>query len=371
MEQKKEDLGYQLPGGQYDSGIQSVTRTLRIAFVLLIVLIVGMLIYFFSLGGYFVVKPQEAVVVFRFGKYQATYDKDWHWFMPYPINSFVRIRTNPQFLKVDFRPASGVGGQENAQLEPGRDGYLLTGDANIIHCNWSLSYRVIDPKKYYETLLTPVDPLQDDDVIAAPDGKAMGRRGPQTLLTNLFQQAVITVTANRNVDEILYTKQGDYREEVERVFSKAVAGCDVGLEVSRVTLDRIYPPLKTKAAFDEVAAATSTQSTLIDQAREYSVTQSGRAQSQKAEVLAAADTYRKQIVSEVKAETIYFQSIQREFLKSPDTVLMALYNQTLSDVLTEQDGKYIIGTAGKANKQIRIKLNPEPTRPAAKNAEGK
>ena len=48
--------------GQYESGLQSLVRCLRVVFFTLLVIIIGMLIYFFTLGGYVEVRPQEAVV---------------------------------------------------------------------------------------------------------------------------------------------------------------------------------------------------------------------------------------------------------------------------------------------------------------------
>ena len=74
-------------------------------------------------------------------------------------------------------------------------------------------------------------------------------------------------------------------------------------------------------------------------------------------------TYSKQVVAEVKAESQYFRSINEAYLASPKTVLMALYNQTLADVLEAQEGKYILGTVtGEDRKQVRLKINPEPPR---------
>ena len=73
------------------------------------------------------------------------------------------------------------------------------------------------------------------------------------------------------------------------------------------------------------------------------------------------------------AGDVYFLSILEAYRRSPDTVLMALYNQTLADVLENQDAKYILGTdaSGRA-KQVRIKINPEPRRaPAPDQAEVK
>ncbi len=353
--------------GQYDSGLQALVRSLRMAFFLLLILIIGMLIYFFTLGGYVEVKPQESVIVLRFGKFHKSYDIGWTWYFPYPVSQFIMVRTSPQFLQVNFTAddtAIDGGDQQGRALEPGRDAYLITGDANIIHASWNIVYQITDVKRYYESTQTPPKPT-DPDVLEQDKAGYAGRRGPQTMLTNYFRQAVIQVTSTRPVDDILYTKQSAYREDVQRVFAQLVENADIGVEVTGVTLDRASAPLKTKAAFDEVAAASNTMSTMINEAREYQVRVGNEVIANKVTVIAEAETYRKRVASEVKAESIYFKSIDAAYKASPQTVLMALYNQTLADVLEAQEGKYILGTETAAGrKQVRLKINPEPLRKA-------
>jgi regulator of protease activity HflC (stomatin/prohibitin superfamily) len=352
--------------GQYDAGLKSLVRSLQLAFAFLLVLIIGMVIYFFSFGGYFAVKPQEAVIVLRFGQYYQTYQSDWHWFMPYPVSEFIQVRVSPQFMDVGFTADTMVladGQEQGRPLEPGRDGYLITGDANIIHAAWNLSYTIIDPKRYYEKLLTPSNPLDPDQVEKDERGYA-GTRGAQTLIENTFRQAVQLVTSCQTVD-ILYNRQSEYREEVQREFTKLIDALDCGIAVSSVALKQISPPLKTKSAFDEVAAASNVQSALKTQAEEYQVKISNEAKAREAEIIAQAEIYRKQIVSEVKAESQYFTSINKAYQENPKTVLMALYNSTLADVLENQENKFILGTQTRGErKQIRLKINPEPPVPA-------
>ncbi len=350
--------------GQYESGLKSLVRSLQWAFAFLLVVIVAMLIYFFTAGGYFSVEPQQAVIVLKFGKYEKTYTTGGHWFLPYPVNRFVRVRVNQQQLDVNFTPAAALeGSSAEPSLEPGRDAYLLTGDANIIHTAWRISFQVTNPAKYYESLATPEDPMANDMTETDVNGFVYAR-GPQTMMRNLFRRAVIQVTSTQKAAEILNTRSGQYSEEVRRVFSELVAQADCGVSVDNVTLDRIFPPEKTKAAFDEVAAAGNTRSTLINQAREYQVQTANAALSRAAEIKTAAEIYRTTAVSEVKAESNYFQAINREYVKSPATVLMSLYTSALSEALGNQDGKYILGSStGIDHKQVRIKLNPAPKRP--------
>lgn len=371
---KKQDAGYHADHeGQYDSGLKSLVRSLQIAFFVLVIIIVGMLVYFFTFGGYFIVKPQEAVIVLRFGRYVDTYTEDWHWFFPHPVNSLIEIKTNPQFLTVDFKASSTAMNEEQAQmggpLDPGRDSYLLTGDANIIHASWILSYQVVNPRKYYEKCLCPENPKNDDEMLSGSDGVAIGTRGPQTLLRETLRNVIIRVTAGKPVDDVLYEKKQEYRDEVQAAFDKAIVALDIGIKINSVTLQQVYPPLRTKAAFGEVTAANQAKSTMIDTANEYRVKQENGVLAEKAEILAAANTYKKQIVAEVKAENIYFEKINTEYAASPDTVLMALYNYTLSDVLDKIQEKYIITKGGGKQQQIRLKINPEPLDNVNKKAE--
>ncbi|MBQ4107495.1 MAG: protease modulator HflK [Lentisphaeria bacterium] len=348
--------------GQYDSGLQSLVRSLRFAFFALLVLIIGMLVYFFSLGGYTEVRPQEAVIVLRFGKVHEVFPSGWHWFFPYPVSRFVTVRTSPQPLTVNFLPDERMGAADD-QLIPGRDRYLITGDANLIHTSWNFQYQITNPGKYYETWLTPADPTAPDE-LEPDDNGYPGRRGPRTQLENLFRQAVILVTAQTNVDDILYNRKTEYQDAVRRAFEQLVIPTDAGVEIINVSLTSAFAPAKTKAAFDEVAAANNAKETLVNEAEEYRVKTVSEAQAGEAALIAEARTYRQQITAEVKAEKTYFLSILEAYRRSPDTVLMALYNQTLADVLTAIDGKYILGTSSE-DKEIRIKLNPEPRQPRA------
>ncbi len=356
--------------GQYDSGLKSLVRSLRVAFLCLVVIIVGMVAYFLTFGGYLEVKPQQSVLVLRFGKFLQTYDRGWYWFPPYPVTSLVEVPTSPRTFKLAFMPAGDALSQQGGgqPLEPGRDSYLLTGDANIIHTSWSASYRISDPTAYYLTLATPPDPGAEDTLEQSVEGIS-GRTGPQSLLKNLLAQAVIQVTSRTRVDDILYGQNKTrYTGEVEQAFVKLLGEANCGVELNTLTLDYAAPPLKTKAAFDEVSAAGNTQSSLISQAKEYQVRTENEMLAQAADILAQAETYRKQVVSVVKAESIYFTSINEQYAKSPRTVLTALYNNVLAEVMSAQDGKYIMGTSTPAaQKQVRIKLNPEPPRPAVKS----
>ncbi len=362
--------------GQYDAGLKSLVRALRWAFYFLLVTIIGLMVYFLTAGGYFSVEPQQSVIVMRFGEIIGTdrpegpvYTSGGYWFFPYPVHRWVTIRTNQQSIQVDFLPADRPDGAPPQALVPGRDAYLLTGDANIIHASWRVNYQVINPISYYTLLATPEDPTADDTREIDQNG-FIGTRGPQTLLRNLFREAVIRTTATFKVDDMLYRGRANYSDAVLAEFRKLVAEANCGVEVNIITLDQLFPPLKTKPAFDEVSAASNTVDSMRSQAGQYAVQAQNEAIAESNRLIADATTYQTLVVSEVKSESTYFSSILTEYQKNP-AVLMTLYTNTLAEVLRDQQGKYILGTTGNGFKQVRIQLNPEPKRraPSAANAE--
>ncbi|MBR2344193.1 MAG: hypothetical protein IKA71_00205 [Lentisphaeria bacterium] len=354
--------------GRYDAGLKSLARSLQLAFLFLLLGIIGTLIYFFSGAGYFSVEPQQAVIVTRFGKIIGTYTSGGHWFLPYPVNQFIRVQTSQQLLDIDFA-ASTTGNPDGDALEPGRDNYLLTGDANIVHTSWTVAYRVANPEKYYISLLTPQFPVENgkitpDDVFTDADNM-QSTRGPVTYLRNRFRDAVIMVSSSSRIGSILYAGQAAFSEAVQSKFSALVSADDCGIVIENVALNRIYPPGKTKAAFDEVTAASNTRSTLRNEAAAYRVEVENEAKSSAAAIIADAETYKMRVIAKTEAEKTYFLRILEQYKRSPETVTMALYTDMLNDIAVELQGdKFLLGTRG-TGKQLWMKLNPELKKSAA------
>lgn len=358
--------------GRYEAGLKSLAGSLRTAFFVLLAGIIGTLIYFFSGAGYFSVEPQQAVIVMRFGKVVACHTSGGYWYLPYPVNKFIRVQTSQQLLDVNFMPANVASAEENGiTLEPGRDDFLLTGDANIVHSAWTIAYRVSNAQKYYEKLLTPENPVENGKVM--PDDEITdfagmkGSRGPQTFIKNLFRRAVIDVTAESKVDDILYARQSEYSEKVRNRFAQLLISLDCGVEIDSVTLNRIYPPLKTKGAFDAVTAAVNTRSQLYNEAEAYRVQVESDTNASVAEILAQANTYKTSLIARIKAQQYYFEEILKKCDSSDSSVIMALYTAMLSDVAGKLDGdKFVLGSNGRS-KQVRFKFNPEPRKAENKN----
>ena len=346
-----------------DSGLNFLTKTLKFTFALLLAAIILLLVYFITWGGFFSVEPQNAVIVLRFGKIVDCFYSGAHWHLPYPVNRFVKIETNQQFLTVDLDSAPTLNEKAPEKLTPGRDHYLITGDANIVHCSWNITYRITNPVKYYNTL--EVSPQIIGSTVSGNDTA-------KEFLRNLFISKLIEISSTSKVDDLLSSGQALYSEKVQNSFRQAVDDADCGIAVISVTLNRISPPEATKKAFEEVTAANNTVDTLKNEAQAYKVEVENDTLAKKAETIALAENYRREVVSMIRAESNYFESIAAEYRKNPETMLTALYNAAIGDAVSAVEGdRFVLGSTDGRHKQLRLKLNPDPSASGKQEKESK
>ncbi len=355
--------------GRYASGVQALFRSLRLAFAGLICVIVGMLVYFVCFDSAFQVQPHEEVIVMRFGRYVNSYSSGWQWFLPYPVTSYVKVPVMSKTLTVNFNPA-----QQNTQappnpeqpLIPGRDNYLLTADANIVHTSWALKYKITDAYLYYSTVLTPQNPMDSDELQRDAQGNPAGRRGPETLLSNLVRFAVIEVTAGMTAHQVLYSEQALYIDRVRMRVNELLGTMKFGVVVEDLLLQQSNVPLAVKPAFDMAQAAGAAQETLVSQAEDYRMNVENATQTQAENLKNNARNYRKQVVEMIAADVKYFQEILAAYEKNPEATLIPLYYDAVGTLVGQANERYLLGPG--TEKKVWLRLNPEPKQAEEQNS---
>jgi len=359
------------------AGVDAVLKMLRYTFVILSFGIIGLLVWYFSFGGAFTVEEQERVLVMNFGELSdKVYEPGWHWNWPYPICEIVRIPVNRKtiitnafwFFTDPTKPKSPDGAPAGGPLTPGRGGYLFTGDTNIIHVGWGMFYHVSDPMKYYKKCMGPTDPRDSDPIITHPDTlEKVGTRGPQTVLQALFENAIINATAKDTVDYAL--KSPLYRKTVEEAVKNAIEKEDIGIMVNEVWLNGRTPPMAAQNAFRAVFDAKNDSFSAQNKAQSYSIKMKNQAESESVRLIANAKAYRTRVVASIRADTIYFRAMLKEYRKNPHIVLVARYSEVLGEVLNLAEDKFIIRTNPNGKQEIRILLNREPIKKTGKMKE--
>lgn len=258
-----------------DAASQSLTHALRTSFRILALIIV-VLIGLFFVKNFKAVQPHQKALVLRFGKADRSRvkAKGSHYIWPYPIDEFILVTVTPRTLRCNtFWPkvteeqrketAEGKKDIPDEIVRDAADGYLLTGDLNILESQWTITYKVQDTDdaiiKYYNAF-----------------GSCDGQDGSQhrlheradLLVKVALESAIVRDTSRFEVFDAYVHKKPLLNERVRDTVRKTLADLDCGLEVVLVKWDEIRPPKSVKGAFDDVLSAQQAVGRLIEEAAE-------------------------------------------------------------------------------------------------------
>jgi len=239
-----------------DAAQQSLADALRVSFnVLKAVMVILVVIYIFS--GIFRVDEQNRAVRLRFGEPvgQSEYGPGWHFGLPFPLEEVIQVPKNTQKFRIDQafwydNPNNQTPEQLAFQpINPLKDGFLITGDTNIIHVQFELSYVVSDIALYIENVGT--------------------KEKTEELLQVAAQRGMLHAVAADTIDGII--NQGQYpTEDVKTKTQLVLDQLGTGIEIQQVLIDRekqSMPPA-VRNAYVEVTNAQADKATFIESARQ-------------------------------------------------------------------------------------------------------
>jgi regulator of protease activity HflC (stomatin/prohibitin superfamily) len=369
------------------AGLQSLMRMFHVLFLGLRVLIIVIFVWM-VFSGVFRVEDGKEALLFRFGRLQEMVldsargptavltSGHWYWAWPYPVDYVKKIpaqqalsvstdtvfwpRVNPNQIQTPD-PAT----MENLPLVPGQDGYVLTGDTNIMHAVWSLTYRVRDAKRYYLAF------YDDSEDPPGPDGKPLPPKGHAAVLRNLLANAALAEISTWSVEDMLRSSRVSpsdpevkelLTDNVRKRVEQKLAVLDMGIDAQLVNLVDIQPPTATLTAFRKVGDAATEQRQIVEAAGKYAAQVLPAAEGEAYRVLDEARAYRTRSVESVQAESAYFRTVLSEYRKNPHTMLVALYSDAIRDVLKRVETKYVIRAAESGRQELRLQLGPQPVK---------
>ena len=369
------------------AGLQALMRMFHVLFLGLRVLIIVIFVWM-VFSGVFRVEDGKEALLFRFGQLQEMVldsargptavltSGHWYWDWPYPVDYVKKIpaqqalsvstdtvfwpRVNPNQVQTPD-PAA----MENLPLVPGQDGYVLTGDTNIMHTVWSLTYRVRDAKRYYLAF------YDDSEDPPRADGKPPVLKGHAAILQNLLANAALEEISTWSVEDMQRSSRVSpsdpevkefLTDNVRKRIEQKLAELDMGIDAPLVNLVDIQPPTATLAAFRKVGDAATEQRQIVEAAGTYAAQVVPAAEGEAYRILDEARAYRTRNVESVQAESSYFRTVLSEYRKNPHTMLVALYSDAIRDVLKRVGTKYVIRAAEGGRQELRIQLGPQPTK---------
>jgi membrane protease subunit HflK len=248
----------------FDPAAQSLADALQVCFTGLKVLMV-ILVGYYMVSNVFNVRTNEMAVKLRFGKIiEANLTSGGPYFaLPYPIDRVIPVDISPKVLTLnksfwfefDEKRDAGKTTDELAEskmgpLNPEKDGSLITGDANIVHTQWSLTYFVQKPDDYIKNIGDDEELVKDIVRVAA-------------------EQAIVHNVAQLTADQLL--KGVTNAESIKKLLQDTLDQLQTGLKIQQVSITRMSVPLSTRPAFQAVLNAENEKAREIESAQELRV----------------------------------------------------------------------------------------------------
>ena len=274
--------------------------------IILIVLALG----WFSQAVY-QVEPNELGVELLFGKPKDQISEPGLQFIMWPIES-VEIVSISQVREAvgSFRTGRTTTGGRDQSL-------MLSGDQNIVDVDFTVLWRVADPKKFLFNV-----------------------RQPDDFVRRVAESAMREYIGRSRADAVRTEQRAALEDTVRSLIQSILETYNAGIAIVGVQLERADPPPDVADAFEEVQRAQQDQDKFKQEAQAYANKRLGEARGEAARIREEAKGYKESVVAQAQGEAARFNSVLAEYEKAKQVTRERLFLETMEKVL------------GRANKVI-------------------
>ena len=285
-------------------------------------------------------KQYEKAIVLRFGVQQGKVIEEpgslFAW--PYPIDQVIVVpagRTQ-SLSSSSFMYQKKRSAEINDFLKPGVDGYLLTADGNILHCESTLKYRVQDLEKYVFA-------------VKKTKGSSSLEQDVKFVLQRLLDNAVLKAVAKLTLNEALDKKE--LIADSKLILQRSIDKLALGVKAELLNLE-ISVPLQIDASRRDVKDALQDASRLQAAAEIYAKSSVNEAESEAARVRSQAEIWGTRMLSRSEADFKTFEKLLVRYRKNPQQVKSMLLRDAMVEILPYLDEVFIFDP--NKNRELRL-----------------
>lgn len=279
-------------------------RTGRIVLILiLLVLAAGLL-----LTSVYTVNDKQQAVVTTFGKVTSVADPGIHIKIPFGVQQATLVNVNElQKIEIGFR--TGNVNYDTTVVDS--ESKMISGDYNIVNCDFFVEYKISDPVKYlYQS------------------------ENPREILKSLSQSHIRNVISSYDVDSILTTGKGEIQAKIKEAIQNELAEYDLGLILTDIKLQDSEPPtLAVQEAFKEVETAKQDKDTAVNVARAYENSELPLAQAEADKLIQNAEFLKQDRINEATMQVAMFEAMYEQYQLNPGITKQRMFYEALEKVL--------------------------------------
>ena len=284
--------------------------------------VIGVVVLFaIIVSSVFVVDQRETAVVLRFGRFLRNADEGLHFKLPFGIDRNINVETE-QIKKLEFgyrTERAGVQTVFSAQDFPD-ESVMLTGDLNIVDVEWSIQYRIVNPRDYLFNVLDQEKTLRD-----------------------ISQSVINQLVGDRAILDVIGTERENIEFIGEERMNEIFSSYGLGISVTALKLQNIVPPKgAVQNAFEDVNKAIQDRSRFIEEGKEAFNQAIPRARGQALQIIQEAEGYREERINRAFGDTARFRDVHEEYQRNPEVTRSRLYFEMFEDVFVNADGTDLI-----------------------------
>ncbi|MBL8779397.1 MAG: FtsH protease activity modulator HflK [Alphaproteobacteria bacterium] len=288
---------------------------------MVIALVAGAFLLLWIATGFYQIQPAEQGIVLRFGQYVDTIGSGLHVRMPPPIETVLRANIGARNqINIGFRAGADGRSTQNPDLTP--DSMMLTGDANIMHVQFTVSWQITNAQDYF---------FQVEDVEAT--------------IRAVADSAMREAVGQSEVDVIMTTDRAKIQEQVRANMQSVLEGYRAGVTIIAVALQDTKPPAPVVDAFNDQQASDTDRQRAINEARTYAGSIIPKATGDASKIVQDAEAFKSQAVTLAQGEAKRFISVYEQYRASPQVTRERLYVETMQRILSRSNKILIDGKA--------------------------
>lgn len=413
-----------LDGGleQLDTANQSLANALRSSFrVLKVILVTVVILYLFS--GVGCLEQNQQALVLRFGRLQEdVLGPGLYSVFPRPIDELIvvpvnekrttRVLTQQMFLKQNedgtYQSFEEAAAPQGGGLDPTKHGTVMTGDRELIHAEWIVTYTIDDLKRFVSNILLATEQSEEDLIRVAVENSAIDVIGQQVAVDAVLNKIdyireQVKLRAQQTLDHIGPRNASDQGLPDEFLESGS------GIKIATI-VPKLYWPKATKSVFDSVTKASNERDKARAEARQdatnwlmgaagpayqdlisefdayLAAKTSGeestagekmaaiediiltRATGQAGERIRQAESFKKKALEDIKADYDEYISHLDAYKSNRDLLFARLWQDTQKEIMTNPNVSKRHLLAGQ--KEFQLWIGPDPEEQKEREVEG-
>ena len=280
-------------------------------------------------SGIYRVESNEVAIVLRFGRLtgntlqEQIKNPGMHFALPFFIDEVIKIPVQTIHER-DINTHYIVWGN---RILPDVDmnGYLLTGDNNVVLIRAAVLYQIENPVQYI---------IFNRDTGLLIEGVVSGE------LTRLVTQL--------DIDTVLTRGRAELSSALMHNAQRTLNELETGVVIAAVELIGIVPPMETAQYFDDVRSAAVHKETLIQRAQEFSSSLMLGAEGEASAYTQTAISDQYERLIKVHDNIAEFNGLYDLYSINPNLIMAGTFRERMSAIIAQSGGSIIIPEGSEA-----------------------